>query len=250
MSKFFGLSLILGSFLYASTGEDIFKSKCSSCHSEYVPFEQLIENFEKHDNKLLNLKAPTLNQMSFRLKTNIGDPKGDEEIHLMEVVEFITDYSINPDKSKTVCLNEVIKHFDTMPSLKGKISEDELEAVGEYIYYANQNREVSDELKWQNVSNVKNDDKLYLVEVMSSSCYYCKNMDKTVFTDKEVIKSINSFFTPIRINKSNESIDSRFKTSFVPTFFFYKNGKVIKKLPGAWKKDDFLSILNKIKDNN
>jgi hypothetical protein len=52
----------------------------------------------------------------------------------MEVVEFIKDYVIDPDKSKSVCLEEVISNFETMPSLRGKISEEELEMVSEWIY--------------------------------------------------------------------------------------------------------------------
>jgi hypothetical protein len=93
-----------------------------------------MENFMKGKNTLLQLKGPSLNQLNFRLKQMIGEPNGDKEFHKMEVVEFIKDYVIDPDKSKSVCLEEVISNFETMPSLRGKISEEELEMVSEWIY--------------------------------------------------------------------------------------------------------------------
>lgn len=125
--------------LFAS-GYKVYKNKCSSCHQEYVEVPKLIENFEKN-NTILNLKAPTINQLSFRLKQMIGDRELDEEIHLFEVSEFIKDYVINPDKDKSVCLDIVISNFETMESMRGKITTEELEMVSEWIYYFDENLE-------------------------------------------------------------------------------------------------------------
>ena len=118
----------------ASEGERIYESKCAECHVRHIPVDRLMENFMKQDNTLLNLKAPTLNQVAFRLRTRIGDPTGDEEFHLMEVQEFVKDYSFDPDKQKSVCLPEVIKHFPTKPNMTGKVTEEELDIVTEWIY--------------------------------------------------------------------------------------------------------------------
>jgi hypothetical protein len=52
----------------------------------------------------------------------------------MEVIEFIKDYTLNPDKQKSVCLPEVIEHFEVMPSMNGKISQEELEEVSSWIF--------------------------------------------------------------------------------------------------------------------
>jgi hypothetical protein len=50
------------------------------------------------------------------------------------VVEFVKEYVITPDRGKSVCMDEVMGSFETMPSLEGKVSEEELEAVAEWIY--------------------------------------------------------------------------------------------------------------------
>ena len=116
------------------TGELIFDNKCSSCHVKSMKIGVLMNNFIEHDNKILNLKAPTGNEISYRLKSQVGD-KSDMEFHILETADFVKDYVINPDKAKTICLEGVIKHFDTMPSLKGKVTEDELEEVAYFLYF-------------------------------------------------------------------------------------------------------------------
>jgi transcriptional regulator NrdR family protein len=118
------------------SGEAVFERDCAVCHERFIPMETLAENFMKQENRLLNLKAPTVNQLAFRIKDRIGDPSGDEEFHLMEVVEYIKDYLYYPDKQKSVCLEDVIRHFDTKESMLGKVNEADLEAVAEWIYYS------------------------------------------------------------------------------------------------------------------
>lgn len=115
-------------------GEKIFEQKCQECHVKSMPIPLLMKNFIEQQNKLLNLKAPTGNEISFRLKQQIGH-KGDIEFHLMETIDFVKDYLYNPNKAKTICLEGVIRHFDTMPSMKGKISEDEIEEVTFFLYF-------------------------------------------------------------------------------------------------------------------
>ena len=114
MKIFMGVFLTiisLVSSMHASEGKTVYQKKCASCHEAYIPMPKLMENFVEQKNKLLNLKAPTLNQLSYRLKQQIGDPKGDEEIHRMEVSAFIADYLNNPDKEKSVCLRDVIQYL-------------------------------------------------------------------------------------------------------------------------------------------
>lgn len=115
-------------------GEQIFDNKCSSCHEKSMPIPLLMENFIEKDNKLLNLKAPTGNEISYRLKSQIGS-KDDIEFQIEEAADFVVDYLYNPDKSKTICLEGVIRHFDTMPSMKGKIEEEEIRQVSHFLYF-------------------------------------------------------------------------------------------------------------------
>ena len=142
MKRRFGAVLLLGTTLLAqSGGERIYLQQCASCHERYHPVESLSENFMEANNTLLNLKAPTMNQLAFRIKQRVGDPNGDREFHLMEVVAFIKDYIYYPDLQKSVCMDEVLRHFDTMPSLLGKIGEADLEAVAEWIYFSDNKEE-------------------------------------------------------------------------------------------------------------
>jgi len=115
-------------------GEQVFDNKCSSCHVKSMDIQVLMSNFIEHDNKVLKLKAPTGNEISFRLKSQIGS-KDDVEFQIEEVADFVKDYLINPDKAKTVCLEGVVKHFDTMPSMKGKVTEEEMEDVTFFLYF-------------------------------------------------------------------------------------------------------------------
>ena len=115
-------------------GEKIFENKCSSCHEKSMPIKLLMRNFIYEENQLLNLKAPTGNQISFRLKSQIGS-QDDIEFQLEETVDFVVDYLYHPDKAKTACLPGVIRHFETMPSMKGKINENDIAKVTHFLYF-------------------------------------------------------------------------------------------------------------------
>jgi hypothetical protein len=104
------------------------------CHEKSMDIQLLMKNFLEEDNKLLNLKAPTGNEISFRLKQQIGS-RDDIEFHLIQTNDFLVDYLFYPDKAKTICLEGVIRHFDTMPSQKGKVSEEEIEQVNHFLYF-------------------------------------------------------------------------------------------------------------------
>ncbi|MGB5965014.1 MAG: cytochrome c [Sulfurimonadaceae bacterium] len=134
MIKAVAAVLITAGQLFALSGEAVYEKHCASCHQRFVETDLLLKNFFEMENKMLNLKAPTINQLVFRLKQQIGDREGDREFHMMEVTEFVKDYVYYPDKQKSVCIPEVIRQFDTMASMKDQISEEELEAVSEWIY--------------------------------------------------------------------------------------------------------------------
>lgn len=129
-----GAALIGGSVI---ADEARYEAHCAACHARFAPVEQLMENFMQQNNRLLNLKGPTVNQLAFRLKQRIGDATSDREFHLMEVTEFIVDYVRRPDKQKSVCIPEVIRHFETMPAMSAaQIDDDALQAVAEWIYWS------------------------------------------------------------------------------------------------------------------
>jgi len=257
MNNLIKINLVFGLFLvavFASEGEVVYQKKCASCHTAFVPLETLMENFMEKNNTLLKLKAPTLNQLSFRLKQQIGDPKGDEDIHRMEVGAFISDYLNKPDKQKSICLADVIKHFETMPSMKGQLSDDEIEAVSEFFYDYENNLIKEKSITYESFDNAMikamKEDKIIMIKATSKHCHYCKKMDREVMIEDKVVQALQKDFIAVSIDVSNDTLPLGLKASMTPTFFFIfvdKDKTRTKRVPGAWNKEDFLVILKEAK---
>jgi len=202
----------------------------------------------------LKLKAPTINQMSYRLKQQIGDPKGDEEIHRMEVGAFISDYLQNPDKQKSICLPDVIKYFETMPSMRGQLSTDETEAVSKFLYDYENNLIKEKSITYASFDNAMKramkEDKIVIIKVTSKHCHYCKKMDREVLMEDEVVQALQKDFIAVSVDTSKDTLPLGLKASMTPTFFFVfadKDKTRTKRIPGAWNKEDFLEILKEAK---
>jgi len=249
--KIFKLLIMVILSLWADDGKELFAKHCASCHIPFVPMLKLKENFLKQ-NKPLKLKAPALNQLSYRLKQRIGDPKGDEDLHRMEVTAFMSDYVYNPDKDKSVCLEEVLSQFKTMPSLKGKVSEEELEVIGEYLYDFEKKVMKSKGVKYEGfktaLKRAKKENKLIMLEAMTSTCYFCKKMEREVMIEPKVVEAIEKDFIPVIIDVNKHSLPLDLKVNSTPSFIFIDTNKnIIMNIPGAWGKDDFLKLLKEVK---
>jgi len=247
------IMIALFSILLWADGEVIYKEKCVTCHEGFIPMGQLKENFVEYNNTKLKLKGPTLNQLSFRLKQKIGDPKGDEDIHLMEVQEFIKDYVYNPDKQKSVCMDEVLAAFDTMPSMKGQIDEEALEEVASYIYHFDKASLEKNSPSYVDfdkaLASAKRDKKIIMIKAMSAYCHFCKKMDREVFSEKEVIDALAKDFIAVEIDVYKERLPLHLNYKVTPTYFFIDgDGKILKTVPGSWDKKDFLAILQELKN--
>ncbi|BDY12609.1 thioredoxin fold domain-containing protein [Hydrogenimonas cancrithermarum] len=243
--------ILLPLSLSAVEGERVYERKCASCHQRYIPVETLMKNFMEHNNTLLHLKAPTVNQLAYRLKQRIGDPKGDKDMQLMEVQSFVQDYLLYPDRQKSVCMPEVLSHFETMPSMRGKVTDEEIEAVAEWIYFYLPPQKEAKVLTFVDFGEAKRvakrTGKVIMIEVTSPTCHYCVKMEKTTLKDPEVIRAIHRDFIPVRVDVSRQKLPDGLKWSMTPTFFFLDcDGKVLKTVPGAWMKEDFLSILEEV----
>jgi len=246
------LHIALLSMLMSNEGEMLFEKKCIACHTLFIPMSKLKENFLDHNNTLLKLKAPTLNQLSYRLKQRIGDPKGDNDLHRMEVIAFMSDYVNAPDKDKSVCLEDVLQHFTTMPSLKGKVTEDELEEIGTYLYDFD-NAIVKDKsVKYEGFDKAleaaKREHKLIMIKVMTKECHYCRKMEREVMIEQEVIQAIKKDFIPVAIDISIHQLPLGLKAEVTPSFIFIdEESHVLMNVPGAWSKEDFMALLKEAK---
>jgi len=252
MKKVVLFTLLAVTILFASEGEEVYQKKCASCHETFIPVEKLMENFMEKNNTLLHLKAPTINQISFRLKQQIGDPKGDEDMHRMEVGAFIADYLIHPDKQKSICMPEVIQYFETMPSMKGQLSTDEMEAVSEFLYDYESNLLEEKSVKYETfdvaLEKAGKEDKIIMIKATSEHCHYCKKMDREVLIEDEVVKALQKDFISVSVDVGETTLPLGLKADMTPTFFFInKDKKMIKRIPGSWNKEDFLEILKEAK---
>jgi len=246
--KILGLVFVVTLSICANEGKILFEKHCVSCHTPFISMSKLKENFLDYNNTLLKLKAPTLNQLSYRLKQQVGDRHGDEDLHRMEVTAFMSDYVIHPDKDKSVCLDDVIQHFKTMPSLKGKVSEKALESIGDYLYDFDTNIVKLKSVKYegfeQALHEAKKEHKVIMLEVMSKECHFCRKMDREVLIEKEVLDALKKDFISVKIDISTTKLPLGLTTTLTPSFIFIdENSKVFLTMPGAWKKDDFLHIL-------
>jgi len=103
-------------------------------------------------------------------------------------------------------------------------------------------------LEWMSLDKAKrvakSEHKLLLVELTSPRCHYCRWMEEGTLKDSEVERFIQRHFIPVRIDVTKEK---EYEWSMTPTFLIMKSdGGIIKRIPGAWKKEDFMQILKEV----
>ena len=132
MKKLGLILLMVGVSLVAAEqkvdGEKVFERVCASCHIKMITKEETKKIFD-------TVKAPPMVEVSNQLKNNIKIVDDiDDDIHRAVVIAFIKDYVIYPHMDKAMCEAMALEKFDLMPSLKGKMSEEELNAVAAWVY--------------------------------------------------------------------------------------------------------------------
>ncbi|RZD17196.1 MAG: DUF255 domain-containing protein [Candidatus Acididesulfobacter guangdongensis] len=99
--------------------------------------------------------------------------------------------------------------------------------------------------------------KPFFLEFYAPYCDYCIQMEKKVFYRGKVIKIINKYFYPVKINiegnktvkffngkhYSKKLLSIKLNVMGTPTAIFYSSGlKKIFTLPGYWNEDDFVLV--------
>ncbi|MDH5465101.1 MAG: c-type cytochrome [Thiovulaceae bacterium] len=113
--------------LFAVDGYKVYKDKCKVCHVEMMGSKEALANLDK-------LSAPPMIEVSTRLKDMIKLGEDDEDVKRELVLTFIRDYIINPSIDKSMCHLGALDRFDVMPSMKGKLTQAEINAVAEWVY--------------------------------------------------------------------------------------------------------------------
>ncbi len=115
MKKTLLILSLSSTMMFAQSAADLTKTNCASCHMLTTPTPDMIPE----------MKAPAMDAVMFHINLVMQDKK--------EIKDFIMDYVINPEASKSVCESNKVQNFGVMPSLKGKISEKDLAMIAEYI---------------------------------------------------------------------------------------------------------------------
>ncbi|MDD2782094.1 hypothetical protein [Sulfuricurvum sp.] len=99
-----------------TSGEVLFKEKCSYCHLETRP---------SYD-KINTMVAPPMMGVLFHVQQSKPSK--------LEAVAFMSDYILNPHLSKALCQEKSINKFGLMPSMQGNLTSKEANIVAEYVY--------------------------------------------------------------------------------------------------------------------
>ncbi len=232
--------------VWAESAEELFKNKCGSCHVDYIAQSKLLVNYE-HGNQDLNLTAPTLTELSFRLRDQVGDRRGDKESQLMEIEEFLITYLSHPDKKRTILSKELVSNFKTMPSIK--ITEEEAELLAPFMFDYYEEMMVKHSVRRYDykeaLAKAKKENKIVLIEGYIRFCRGCMKMDREVFVEDEVKKALDKNFVVVKKNVLTEKLPLGLKSLGTPSFYFItSDGKhLIDQLQGTGNVEEFLDML-------
>ncbi len=115
MKKTLLLLSFASSMMFASSPAELLQTKCASCHILTLPNPSMIPT----------MKAPAMEAVMFHINLSMDDKS--------KIKAFIMDYAIDPKVSKSVCESDKVQKFGVMPSLKGKITEQELSVIADHL---------------------------------------------------------------------------------------------------------------------
>jgi len=244
--------ILLQTALFALSPELVFAKKCAVCHShDYILQSKLVVNYQ-HNNKDLNLTAPTVTELSFRIKDQVGDRTIDQEGQKFEIEDWLMQFLKNPGAFKTILPKNVRAVYGKMPSVEA--SEEEVEALTEYLYGYAEKMMVTHGGKRHTYKEAlaiaKKENKIILIEGYLPYCRGCIWMDRNVMVEPEVKAALNSDFVLVKKNLLIEKLPLGIKRLGTPSFYFIApDGKhIIDMVEGTGNKEEFLSLLASIKE--
>jgi thiol:disulfide interchange protein len=97
------------------------------------------------------------------------------------------------------------------------------------------------------VAEAKAQHKLVMVDIYTSWCEYCKQLDQNVYTDTNVIRAIQQV-VPVKVDGEKEGLDlaNKYNIQGYPTILFLNpDGTLVSEIDGYEEPDQFISDLNK-----
>ena len=244
------ITLLFNAILFAISGKEVFEKKCASCHAYYIPQKKLNQNYEQN-NTLLKLKAPTLTELSFRLKDQVGDRTTDAEGQKFEIEEFLADYLKYPSKEKSVQRKEIQHIFPQMPPVN--VDEDETEALADFMYEYAEKMMVEHGVKRYSYDEAlriaKKEKKIILIEGFIPFCRGCIWMDRNVMVEPEVKVALNKDFVLVKKNLLVEKLPLGMKRLGTPSFYFISSDgkRVLEMVEGTGTVEEYLELLSSVK---
>ena len=102
-------------------GKALLKVKCASCHNLDIPATTFPEEV-----------APPMMAVAFHVYDFINVNTPAEKTPAS--IAFVKDYVFNPTKEKSFCDQKSLDDYGLMTSQKGKLTEEELEAIAIYMF--------------------------------------------------------------------------------------------------------------------
>jgi len=102
-------------------GKALFQQQCVSCHNAEMPPVTAPDE-----------AAPPMMAVAFHVKDfmQVDNPAEKRP----RFIAFVTDYALHPSAEKSFCDAQSLESYGLMPSLEGRITRPELEAVAAYVY--------------------------------------------------------------------------------------------------------------------
>jgi mono/diheme cytochrome c family protein len=252
------LALTLPGTAGYAEGEKLFKAQCSSCHSGYVPADRIKENFFEKENRLLNLKAPTVNMLAWAITEGprkIGDPS-DAEMRQAEIEEYLREVLEHPEQIESICDANVKRYYQgKQPTIK--LSDEELADLAAYLLKYKAHRQAKQPPLKRHIgkdfdagkllAEAQKSGKTIIIEASSPSCHYCKKMDREVIQSPEIREKLAKGFILAEVNVDENRLPlglDKVYRQITPSFFFLSpEGKLLDHFPGSWTKSDFARML-------
>jgi len=145
-------------------GKKLIEQKCSQCHNLDLPPKTFADE-----------KAPPMMAVTFHIRDFIEAPNESEKIP--KAIAFIKDYVIHPSASKSFCDKKSLESYGVMPSQKGKVTQDELEAIATYMFEHFTMKNLNEAQNLQNKLNaMPKGERLAL----KNNCLSCHKVDKKI----------------------------------------------------------------------
>ncbi len=102
------------------------------------------------------------------------------------------------------------------------------------------------------LEQAKSENKLILIDAITTWCVWCKEMDKENFSDSLVGKLVNTHYIPVRLDMETGMglrMAMKYRVKAFPTFLvFTPDGQLVERLTGYRKKEQFQGELTALLD--